>query len=78
MEERLINAMSLKYADYEIEPNILLDLCNKMLKKTQLPKKISINMDYYYYYYFIFKNMIDNYIIEEIKKGNTDYEVYLL
>lgn len=78
MKERLIDVMSKEYSDYEIDLTILSKLYDKMIKQNTLPKKKQIDVDYYYYYYFIFKNMIDNYIINEIKNGNKDYEIYLL
>lgn len=78
MKERLISVMKNKYADCGIDDNVLLFLCNKMFSEVKLPKKTTINMDYYYYYYFIYKDMIDKYIVNEIKCGNENYELYML
>lgn len=74
MKERLIDVMSKEYSDYEIDEAILSNLYNKMIKGINVKKDRIIEIDLY----FIFKKYIDNYIFNEIKNGNKDYEIYLL
>ena len=73
MIENLINEMKKIYEIYDIDDTKFNKICSDAIKSTIIDDSVDINFQYY----LQCKVYLDNYIIEEIKRGNEDYKIIL-
>ena len=71
IKEILLENAKKKYADFNISDKRLTKILNILIKNY----KNDDNIDIYYSYYFKFNEEIELYILNQIKKGNIEYQI---
>lgn len=73
MKEKLIKVVLKRFPSILLEYSIVSKLYDELLKESSY--STDCGMDKYYYNYFELSKKVENYIIEEIRNGNEEYQI---